>query len=102
MGPEKDAFGRWIDVTIHVGFYSDPKKGFIKAYVDSSPKRQFYFKGSMYKKGMLKANIRTGIYNTFVSKSPDRGKRELYLDALGSGRMPKFRPLNSVQADKIN
>jgi len=86
FGPQKDAFGKWIDVTIHVGFYEDPKKGFIKAYIDSSPKRKFYFRGSMYKKGMLKANIRTGIYNTFVSKSPDRGKRELYIDALGSGR----------------
>ena len=87
LGPKKDAFGKWIDVTIHAGFYEDPSKGFLKAYIDSSPKPKFYFKGSMYKKGMLKANVRAGIYNTFVSKSPDRGRRELYIDALGSGEI---------------
>ena len=77
------AFGKWQDVILHIGFYSNADKGFMKVYANG--KRRVNFKGSMYDEIVDKVSIRTGIYNTLVSKKKDRGKRVMYVDALGMG-----------------
>ena len=100
FGQNKEAFGKWIDLTMHVGYYEDPTKGFLKVYINSIPSPAINYKGTMYKKGMIEANVRTGLYNTFVSKTPERGKRELFIDSLGVGNKCKDVQTTNFCIDK--
>ena len=100
FGNNKDAFGKWIDLTMHFGFYEDPDKGFMHIYINSIPTPAFTFKGQMYRKDIKHLSMRTGLYNSYVSKSPNRGVRTLFVDNLGLGSKCKDVQTTNFCIDK--
>ena len=74
----EDLLGNWTEIIFNTNWHPDPKKGFMKVWIDG--KLKVDFKGRANSKKGKKLNLRYGLYSSYMS---------YYKDTFNTKKMPQ-------------